>query len=78
MDVLFVCFVAEKDAPRKALRPNGFEVLCDLYFCFSSLFLGHFRTPHIDILTNPYANRCKKRAVHQQPFVLLQSYNLLI
>lgn len=57
----FLCFVAEKDAPRKALRPNGFKVLCNLYFCFSSLFLGHFRTPHIDILTNPYANRCKKR-----------------
>jgi hypothetical protein len=44
--VIFMSFVAEKDAPRKALRPNGFKLLCDLYFCFSPLFLGYFRPPY--------------------------------
>ena len=40
-----LCFVAEKDAPRKALRLNGFRVLRNLCFCFSALFSSHFRTP---------------------------------
>ena len=42
---LRMSFVAEKDTARKALRLNGFMVLCNLYFCFSALFSSHFRTP---------------------------------
>ena len=53
---LFV-FCCRKRCTSESLAAQRIQGLCDLYFCFSSLFLGHFRTPHIDILTNPYANR---------------------
>ena len=41
-----LCFIAEKDAAKKALRLNGFRVLRNLYFCFSALFSSYFRAPY--------------------------------
>ena len=57
-------FVAEKDTAWKALRLNGFRVLRNLCFCFSTLFQA-ISEPSYDILTKPCANRGEKRAVRQ-------------
>ena len=39
-DYMGLSFVAEKDTHPKALYPNGFDVLSDLYFCFLKPFLN--------------------------------------